>query len=255
MRQISKDQIEISADSEEFKWLKSILPFDYLNQALEKGRASLNEHCTNYLTSNSNNSNSNGNSPSILKKSNKPPSFTISSGESAACKNDEAIVITNLLKETNVESFDGYKVIIVNINDKDSDCPGMRVEEKVLNDCESLASSVTSASAVSLFLNSQSNQENAKKKNSHSHRDQRHNNRKTNKKSSEYTRKEIKHDGKKVSLVDNMDSSYEPNVIDAGGLMLNGVNNLKLIADTASSIDRDDLRSRHEGSVGKNYIF
>ena len=242
LRQISKDQIEISTESEEYKWLKSILPFDYLNQVLEKGLACLTEtsHQLNHSSLSANNS-----SPSISKKGNK--NF-FSSEPVNGYRNDEAQVITNLLKETNLELFDGYKVIIVNINDKDSECPGMRVEEKVLNDCESLASSVTSASAVSLFLNSHSNQEK-----SHGLRDQRHN-RKGNKQNSDFTQKESKSASKKVGLVDNLDSSYEPLAIE-GSAMLNGANSLKMATDTTSSIDRDDVRSRHEGSVGKCLII
>ena len=238
LRQVNRDQIEVSADSEEYKWLKSILPLDYLNQVLEKSLQTLNETNNQQLQVGSNSpNNSHNSSPSLLKKPNKQPFF--SSSEPSAIvnghKNDEALVITNLLKDTNLETFDGYKVIIVNINDKEFDCPGMRVEEKVLNDCESLASSVTSASAVSLFLNSHSNKEKLIKKVHHTHRDQRHN-RKINTHS----------DGQQLNKnVDNLDSSYEPNSVVA-----NVGNSLKMVAnDAASSIDRDDVRSRHEGSV------
>ena len=105
------------------------------------------------------------------------------------------------------------------------------MEEKVLNDCESLASSVTSASAVSLFLNSYSNKEKLMKKIQHNHRDQRHNRKSNNRK-----------DGQQMNkIADNLDSSYEPNGVVVSVKM--GTN------DAASSIDRDDVRSRHEGSV------
>ena len=237
LRQVSKDQIEVSADSEEYKWLKSILPLDYLNQAIEKSVLSLNETNNQLLQVGHNSpSNSFNSSPSLLKKPNKQPFFSQNEPSPVnGHKNDEALAITNLLKDTNLETFDGYKVITVNINDKEFDCPGMRVEEKVLNDCESLASSVTSASAVSLFLNSYSNKEKLMKKIQHNHRDQRHNRKSNNRK-----------DGQQMNtIVDNLDSSYEPNgvVVSVGNSLKMGTN------DAASSIDRDDVRSRHEGSV------
>ncbi len=234
---MSKDQIDASPDSEEYKWLKLILPLDYLNNVLEKGLVTLNETNNQLLQAGSNSPNNSLNSsPSLLKKPNKQPFFIPNEAIVNGHKNDEALVITSLLKDTNLETFDGYKVIIVNISDdKESDCPGMRVEEKVLNDCESLASSVTSASAVSLFLNGHSNKEKLAKKSHHVHRDQRHN-RKGN------SRKDCQHPNKNV---DNLDSSYEPNnIVVNGSIKIAGNNN-----DAASSIDRDDVRSRHEGSV------
>ena len=223
LRQISKEQMDISAENEEHKWLKSILPFEYLNQAIETGIANYQQQHVNHSSI--------ANSASMSKNYNRPLS-TIINNEVKTKTEIEPIVITNLLKETHLDLFDGYQVIVVNINDKDFDCPGMLVEEKVLNECDLLGSS---ASAASLFLNSRKNQEKPIKKHHphhQHHRDQRHTN-------------------KKEDMVDNLDSSYEPTI--NGNAIMNSVNNsLKMTIEATSSIDRDDVRSRHEGSVGKN---
>ena len=230
LRQISKEQVADSLpETDEQKWLKSILPLDYLNHVLETNLASLhtlNNSFNSPLT----------NSTSMSSSKNLSKQISMNDLITSTSRSDEATVITNLLKETHLDLFDGYQVVVVNINDKEFDCPGMLVEEKVLNEYELLTSNVTSASAASLFLNSRKKQEKLVKQHHH-HRDQRHT-----------SKKEI----------DNLDSSYEP--VGAGGHpAMNSANNgLKMTVETASSIDRDDVRSRHEGSVGMKkalYIF
>lgn len=106
---------------------------------------------------------------------------------------DSPDVINHLIKEPNLE--DGCQILVVNINDKGFDCPGMLAEEKVLNDYDSYANSRTIT--------------------------------RTNK-------------PKNKSKKNDLDNSFEQSI--------------KPRPDSA--LDRDDVRSRHDGSVGKkNTLF
>lgn len=146
---MSKEQILI--ETEESKWLKSIIPIDYLTQALESCASALNLHRkVNLLNS------------------------------------ESAEVITHMLKEPNYEEY--FQILVVNINDKGFDCPGMLAEEKVLNDYDINSRTI-----------SRSNRLKAKIK-KHNH---------------------------------DLDNSFEPSI--------------KLQSETG--VDRDEIRSRHDGSV------
>jgi hypothetical protein len=51
---------------------------------------------------------------------------------------DSTEVIASILKENPNEIFEGYQIIAIGIYDKDSECPGMLNEEKVINEYENL---------------------------------------------------------------------------------------------------------------------
>lgn len=105
---------------------------------------------------------------------------------------DSPDVIKHLINEPNLE--DGCQILVININDKGFDCPGMLTEEKVLIDYDSYANSKI------ITRNSKLNNK-----------------------------------SKKIDL----DNSFEPSI--------------KPQVD--SIIDRDDVRSRHDGSVGKKFLI
>ena len=109
-RQIYKELEFLDPENEEAKWLKSILPFDYMNTTLENAL----QTCNSLRSSQSNNKPL---SPLVL---------------------DSTEVIASILKENPNEMFEGYQIIAISIYDKDSDCPGMLSEEKVINEYENL---------------------------------------------------------------------------------------------------------------------
>ncbi len=166
MRQVSKEKQDQAELSDEAKWLKSILPLDYINQALETAANSLNK--ANYSgTNTSPNSNS---VPSLNNNTGLPPNKSSSSLNQQAHTPESSETILSLIKESNLESFEGYQVVVVNINDKDSNCPGMQNEEKVLSEQDN------SASIAALFLKGMNNSIHSNSSNSKAKtRDQRHN--------------------------------------------------------------------------------
>lgn len=169
MSQVSKDLT--NSESDESKWLKAIIPLDFINQAIKKPKSTNSAH-------------------------------------------EISEAINSLLKETSQE--EGYQIIIVNISDKGFECPGMIAEDKVLNEYEKTAPSRRNM---------------AKGAGKHHHQHHRA------KKCSNYSRKEHQNrlnQNYKTNL-DNLENSFEPS--------------LKLQSETGA--DRDEIRSRHEGSVGK----
>lgn len=182
LRQVSKELV--TSDTEEYKWLKSIMPFDYINQVLENTVSNLNSQ-----KNKSNNSNN-------------QMSLHIYSTESKE-------VINFLLREPSSEEV--YQILVLNISDKGFECPGMLAEEKVVTEYES-------SRAIENKLIG-------------------------NKKNSKYSRKDKRHRQNYKSNLpedndDNLDNSYEPSI--------------KLQSETG--VDRDDIRSRHDGSVGEYLI-
>ena len=160
MRQISKEPIE----SEEMKWLKAILPISYITSALENAAASLN------------------------KSSNNKMMYSVESGE----------VFVNLMKDT--DASETCQVMIVQINDKAFECPGMLAEDKVLKEFEA---------GASVF------------------------------KRDNFKRRQEDQVKQKVKIMeDNLDSSFGASI--------------KVNSFLASEIgiDRDEVQSRHDGSVG-----
>ena len=116
-RQVSKEStIEMQksvtdVELEELKkWLKTIIPFDYLNQALEA--ASRNGQTLN------------SNLTSVASNS-KP---------SAALSSESSEIISSLMKEP--EAGRNHQVVVMSINDQGYDCPGMLSEEKVVKEFE-----------------------------------------------------------------------------------------------------------------------
>lgn len=106
---------ELPPDSEDYKWLKSILPSEYLNNQLEQTALSLNTKPSVSSTLTRRQSDQN-----LVSLAN----YTSESSE----------VINALLKEP--DSVDDYKVLIVNINDKSMECPGMMSEDKIIKEYE-----------------------------------------------------------------------------------------------------------------------
>ena len=176
MRHVNKDPNE----SEESKWLKSILPNSYLTSALETATNTLN------LTS---------------KVANPVPSSNKSNN-----MNESAEVYLQLLKEPNPDSTDPCQVMIVQINDKAFDCPGMISEEKVMKEFEA---------SITVF------------------------------KRDEFKGRQdgVKQKVKISEENDILDSSYGANI--------------KVTNFLASEIgiDREETRSRNDGSVGKKIFI
>ncbi|CAF0809811.1 unnamed protein product [Brachionus calyciflorus] len=151
IRQLSKEPMLIETD--ESKWLKTIVPTDYINQALI--------NCASTLNSN--------------RKAN-------------LLNSESPEVITHLFKEPILE--ESYQILVININDKGFDCPGMLAEEKVLNDNDIYANNRILAKKNRLKP--------------------------------------------KINKQIDLDNSFEPSI--------------KLQPEAPA--DRDDIRSRHDGSVG-----
>ena len=133
LKQILK---ELPMDSEDYKWLKSILPNDYLNTLLEQTAASLN---TKTLTLSRRQSDQN-----LISLAN----YTNESNE----------VVSAILKEP--ESIEDYKVLIVNINDKAMECPGMMSEEKLIKEYETIKNKPTMMSTKSTSIKLMNNANN-----------------------------------------------------------------------------------------------
>lgn len=99
-----------SADLAE--WLKPLIPSDYLSSALETACASINN-----------------------KPSNRQSHGQINVTNSVVYTVQSPEVIDLLLRESlNLDGSSNNKVLIVNINDKALECPGMLSEEKFLNE-------------------------------------------------------------------------------------------------------------------------
>jgi hypothetical protein len=106
IHQISKD---FDKESDEYKWVKNILPTEYLNTLLDA-----QPKPDNPIESK--------NKISIKKRS----SIDLPNDNTSDAANDLANYLESL------------KVLIININDKGFDCPGMLSEEKVLQEYEYL---------------------------------------------------------------------------------------------------------------------
>jgi hypothetical protein len=147
MNKLTKDDSQTDAD--EIKWLKTIIPADYLNLTLESTAQKMN--ATNQRNADllliQNSSMHNGNKLQIQATT------TIVNSQSGE-------VIETLIKDLNQDQ-EAHKVLVVNINDKNLDCPGMIVEEKFMSDTL-LNTNNKSTGGVSFFFNSK----NGKKKSS-----------------------------------------------------------------------------------------
>ncbi len=121
---------------EEHKWLKSIIPSDYLNIALEAAATSLNQQqlqnkatTSSAVPASSSLHNIHSNHTHMLTKTLSITNYTVNSPEVT-----ESLVrdVSPQLAATLSDQF--YKVLIVNINDKALECPGMVPEDKFLSD-------------------------------------------------------------------------------------------------------------------------
>lgn len=190
---MTKDKNELILESDETKWLKSIIPFDYLNQILETAANNLNSQ--SLKNSSISPMNSNSSLPSNKSSSSLNQQLSVNNNTAVAFTVDSPEVILSLIKESSLESFENHQVVIININDKDSNCPGMLNEDKVLNEQDSL-------STVSLF--SKLNLKN---------RDQRHNNKSNRDVTNSIngsSSKKIVRQPKLQDITDGFDSSFEP---------------------------------------------
>ena len=110
LRQLSK---ELPADSDELKWLKSIIPNDYLNQILEQTVNNLNSTKQMNLT--------------LTRRQSEQNLISLFNSESTE-------VINYLLKEPDL--LEDYQILVLNINDKSLECPGMLNEDKIIKEYE-----------------------------------------------------------------------------------------------------------------------
>ena len=150
MHQISKD---LDKESEEYKWVKNILPTEYLNQLLDQQQAQKQAAHSLDLTS----------PIDMLLSTSIPTSSTSSSVKNKAQipfkKKSSMSVDASIISDMNISGstdslssstndlanyLESLKVLIININDKGFDCPGMLSEEKVLQEYEYLNTSSTS---------------------------------------------------------------------------------------------------------------
>lgn len=91
------------------KWLKQLIPGEYLKQKLESTCVSLNANNQQAMQS-----------TSITAST----MLTVDSSE----------VLTTLMKDP--DSVEDHQVLVMSLNDKNYDCPGMLNEEKVLKEFE-----------------------------------------------------------------------------------------------------------------------
>ncbi len=110
LKQLSK---ELPADSDELKWLKSIIPNDYLNQILEQTVNNLNSTKQMNLT--------------LTRRQSEQNLISLYNSESTE-------VINYLLKEPDL--LEDYQILVLNINDKSLECPGMLNEDKIIKEYE-----------------------------------------------------------------------------------------------------------------------
>lgn len=109
---ISTQQNPIDNSSDEFKkWLKSVIPGDYINQALES------------ICSSSN----------VVKQLQGPSNINTKHSLLTPTSSE---VITSLLKDSEMIVDGKYQVLILSINDKNYECPGMLSEDKVIKEYE-----------------------------------------------------------------------------------------------------------------------
>lgn len=145
IHQISKD---LDKESEEYKWIKTILPTDYLNTLLDSqqqqskgGLSDLASHLDSF-TATANNSNSKVKSTKDKKKQSVDLSSSLNESSSLSANNTELLL--NAAASDLANYLESLKVMIININDKGFDCPGMLSEEKVLQEYEYLNTSQSS---------------------------------------------------------------------------------------------------------------
>lgn len=156
LRQLSK---EFPAESTEFKWLKSIIPFDYLNQQLDNTASQMNSN-NSISTNNHNNRLSVNNSNSLSRRQSDQNLMSLQTSPVISNYTSESPeVINSLLKEP--DSLDEYQILVVNINDKSLDCPGMLNEGKVIKEYQA---NLTSHSKLLLPKNKNTNSINSSKK-------------------------------------------------------------------------------------------
>lgn len=101
-------------DSDDHKWIKSIIPTEYLNHTLETAALSLN---------------SAKQTTTLSRRQSEQSLLSLLNTESNE-------VISSILKEP--DSVLDYQILIININDKSLDCPGMLSEDKVINDLNTI---------------------------------------------------------------------------------------------------------------------
>lgn len=122
-RHIGNESSIEDASNEELKaWLKSIMPNDYLNQAFSSACAALNS------------AKKNPQNPGNLNE----PLLTNKSIE----------VAVSLMKDTEMSMENECQVLVLGINQKNFDCPGMMNEDKVLKEYEFNSRSGHKASGV-----------------------------------------------------------------------------------------------------------
>ena len=118
----------------------------------------------NNSTSSSNNNNNNrlsNNSNSLSRRQSEQNLISLSQTLATVVYTAESLdVINSLVKEP--ESLDDYQILVVNINDKSLDCPGMLSEEKVIKEYQA---TLTQHSQLLLPLNKSSSSGNNKKQN------------------------------------------------------------------------------------------
>jgi hypothetical protein len=108
---------------------------DYLNQQLDSNVNQMNNNnTTNRLSVASNSNNS-----SLSRRQSDQNLVSLQTLGAIVYTVDSVDVINSLLKEP--ESLDDYQILIVNINDKSLDCPGMLSEEKVIKEYQATLSS------------------------------------------------------------------------------------------------------------------
>lgn len=251
-RQLIKEQAATnSAESEEIKWLKGIFPFDYLKLTLETIANQMNSQRV-----------------SSTNTMNRPPSMhqlqysQSMSGSNSPLSNvvynsDSTEVILSLLKDTSQQHSTGdvtdaqQQILAININDKGMECPGMLSEDKVINEYEN------NSSAASVYLKQQhANRNNRNKFNTLMNKnrsggtggagngsDGKDTLVKAAKSKANAAKSKLNMGAN--SLVDEnedyLDTSFEPGAADS---------RMKLPSDTG--VDRDEIRSRLDGSVGKH---
>lgn len=110
METMVQAQVPIDGSLDELKkWLKQLIPGEYLKQKLESTCVSLNA-------------------------SNQQPVQSTPASGLTMLTADSTEVLTALMKDP--DTVGDYQVLVMSLNDKNYDCPGMLNEEKVLRDFE-----------------------------------------------------------------------------------------------------------------------
>ena len=289
LRQICKERADLLIESDEIRWLKSILPHDYIQQALEREASALNNAISSINSVPQSQAaaqrNSQSNTPhhhhhhhhnhhSHLMSTNKSSSSSSLNQIAAATgvfTADSAECIASLIKDVNMEvspssssssSSDGYQVVVINISDKDATCPGMLSEDKVLNELATASASARASAAAAAAARSNddilraSKRRKASGKKSAANRDQRH-----------HHMRHHHHAANGMSGVATSGGARGTCGKRCGGGCQMNERTKYLIAQESDAVaadlakppsepgvDRDEMRSRHYGSVGKQQI-